>query len=91
VSARWNSDIFQIWNMDSSLKENATVMEKVDEILKGVQIQSPFYKGKIQCLLLINLFTGARVQMKEHCNSYHFPLFGRMMIIAHKDHDHFKM
>ncbi|KAF9115063.1 Eukaryotic translation initiation factor 4E type 3 [Mortierella sp. AM989] len=45
VSARWNSDIFQIWNMDSSLKENATVMDKVAEILKGVQIQSPFYKA----------------------------------------------
>ncbi|KAG0365682.1 translation initiation factor eIF 4e-like domain-containing protein [Gamsiella multidivaricata] len=45
VSARWSSDIFQIWNMDSSLKENATVMDKVGEILKGVQIQSPFYKA----------------------------------------------
>ncbi|KAF9943865.1 Eukaryotic translation initiation factor 4E type 3, partial [Mortierella alpina] len=45
VSARWNSDIFQIWNMDSSLKENSTVMDKVSEILKGVQIQSPFYKA----------------------------------------------
>ncbi|KAG0322442.1 Eukaryotic translation initiation factor 4E type 3 [Dissophora globulifera] len=45
VSARWNSDIFQIWNMDSSLKENATVMDKVNEILKGVQLQSPFYKA----------------------------------------------
>ncbi|KAG0005862.1 Eukaryotic translation initiation factor 4E type 3 [Entomortierella chlamydospora] len=45
VSARWNSDIFQIWNMDSSLKENATVMDKVAEILKGVQIQAPFYKA----------------------------------------------
>lgn len=45
VSARWNSDIFQIWNMNSALKENSTVMEKVIEILKGVEIQSPFYKA----------------------------------------------
>ncbi|KAG0322449.1 Eukaryotic translation initiation factor 4E type 3 [Podila horticola] len=45
VSARWNSDIFQIWNMNSALKENSTVMEKVTEILKGVEIQSPFYKA----------------------------------------------
>ncbi|KAG0016464.1 Eukaryotic translation initiation factor 4E type 3 [Podila clonocystis] len=45
VSARWNSDIFQIWNMNSALKENSTVMEKVAEILKGVDIQSPFYKA----------------------------------------------
>ncbi|KAF9922859.1 Eukaryotic translation initiation factor 4E type 3 [Linnemannia zychae] len=45
VSARWNSDIFQIWNMDSSLKESSTVMEKVKEILKDIQIQSPFYKA----------------------------------------------
>lgn len=48
VSARWNSDIFQIWNMNSALKENSTVMEKVAEILKGVEIQSPFYKGNKQ-------------------------------------------
>ncbi|KAF9140516.1 DEAH-box ATP-dependent RNA helicase prp22 [Mortierella sp. GBA39] len=51
VSARWNSDIFQIWNMDSSLKESSTVMDKVAAILanidslKDVEIQSPFYKA----------------------------------------------
>lgn len=51
VSARWNSDIFQIWNMDSSLKESSAVMDKVIAILanvdslKDVEIQSPFYKG----------------------------------------------
>ncbi|KAK3842208.1 MAG: translation initiation factor eIF 4e-like domain-containing protein [Linnemannia gamsii] len=51
VSARWNSDIFQIWNMNSSLKENSAVMEKVAvilanvESLKDVEIQSPFYKA----------------------------------------------
>ncbi|KAF9579143.1 hypothetical protein BGW38_004726, partial [Lunasporangiospora selenospora] len=45
VSARWNSDIFQIWNMDSSKRENGRVMQKVTEILKDVQIQSPFYKA----------------------------------------------
>ncbi|KAG0234552.1 Eukaryotic translation initiation factor 4E type 3 [Actinomortierella wolfii] len=45
VSARWNSDIFQIWNKDSSLKDQSTVMEKVKEILKGIELQSPFYKA----------------------------------------------
>ncbi|KAG0071886.1 Eukaryotic translation initiation factor 4E type 3 [Linnemannia elongata] len=51
VSARWNSDIFQIWNMDSSLKESSAVMDKVIAILanvdslKDVEIQSPFYKA----------------------------------------------
>ena len=51
VSARWNSDIFQIWNMDSSLKESSAVMDKITAILanvdslKDVEIQSPFYKG----------------------------------------------
>ncbi|KAG0050824.1 DEAH-box ATP-dependent RNA helicase prp22 [Gryganskiella cystojenkinii] len=46
VSARWNSDIFQIWNLQSSLREeNNTVMEKVAEILRGIEIQSPFYKA----------------------------------------------
>ncbi|KAG0219893.1 DEAH-box ATP-dependent RNA helicase prp22 [Mortierella sp. NVP41] len=51
VSARWSSDIFQIWNMNSSLKENSTVMDKVTQILasvdslKDVEIQSPFYKA----------------------------------------------
>ena len=52
VSARWNSDIFQIWNMNSALKENTTVMKKVAEILKGVEIQSPFYKGMFTSSLL---------------------------------------
>ncbi|KAG0220935.1 eukaryotic translation initiation factor 4E member 3-like protein [Mortierella sp. GBAus27b] len=45
VSARWNSHIFQIWNMDSSKKDGATVMDKVLEILKDIPIQSPFYKA----------------------------------------------
>ncbi|KAG0058026.1 hypothetical protein BGZ90_005194 [Linnemannia elongata] len=51
VSARWNSDIFQIWNMASSLKESSAVMDKVTAILanvdslKDVEIQSPFYKA----------------------------------------------
>ncbi|KAF9979961.1 Eukaryotic translation initiation factor 4E type 3 [Modicella reniformis] len=46
VSARWNSHIFQIWNKDSSLKDNATVMDKVAEILKDIEIQCPtFYKA----------------------------------------------
>ncbi|KAF9978396.1 Eukaryotic translation initiation factor 4E type 3 [Actinomortierella ambigua] len=45
VSARWNSDIFQIWNKDSSLKDQSTVMVKVKEILKGIELQSPFYKA----------------------------------------------
>ncbi|KAK3818596.1 MAG: eukaryotic translation initiation factor 4E member 3-like protein [Benniella sp.] len=48
VSARWNSHIFQIWNMESSLKDNATVMTKVEQILsrfEGIEIISPFYKA----------------------------------------------
>ncbi|KAG0346268.1 hypothetical protein BG004_002021, partial [Podila humilis] len=45
VSSRWNSDIFQIWNVNSSLKDNSSVMEKVAEILKNVEITSPFYKA----------------------------------------------
>ncbi|GJJ73071.1 translation initiation factor 4E [Entomortierella parvispora] len=46
VSSRWSSDIFQIWNLQSSLKEeNNTVMEKVAMILKGIEIQAPFYKA----------------------------------------------
>lgn len=56
VSARWNSDIFQIWNMDSSLKESSAVMDKVAAILanveslKDVEIQSSFYKGKMHIM-----------------------------------------
>ena len=50
VSSRWNSDLFQIWNLRSNLKEeNNTVMEKVASILKGIEIQAPFYKGNVLC------------------------------------------
>ncbi|KAF9908336.1 DEAH-box ATP-dependent RNA helicase prp22 [Linnemannia zychae] len=52
VSARWSSDIFQIWNKDSSLKDNSAIMDKVKTIfanvesLKNVVIEPPFYKGE---------------------------------------------
>ncbi|KAF9129661.1 DEAH-box ATP-dependent RNA helicase prp22 [Mortierella sp. 14UC] len=37
VSARWSSDIFQIWNKDSSLKDNSAIMDKVKAILANVE------------------------------------------------------
>ncbi|KAF9919236.1 hypothetical protein FBU30_011093 [Linnemannia zychae] len=51
VSGRWSTDIFHIWNKESSLKDNSAVMEKVTDImgsidsLKEVKIQSPYYKA----------------------------------------------
>ncbi|KAF9412019.1 Eukaryotic translation initiation factor 4E type 3 [Podila epigama] len=45
VSARWNSDIFQIWNMNLSAKDDSAVMKKVTEILQGIELQAPFYKA----------------------------------------------
>jgi len=49
--------------MDSSLKENSTVMEKVAEILKGVQIQSPFYKGMSLYVYNLNCVDGMVIQL----------------------------
>lgn len=94
VSARWNSHIFQIWNMESSLKDNATVMTKVEQILgrfEGIEIISPFYKGtpgncqfsrSIRCPFCFIAWT---------TNKRLFPSSLPVPFIAHKDHDNFNM
>jgi hypothetical protein len=96
VSARWNSDIFQIWNMDSSLKESSTVMDKVTAILanvdslKDVEIQSSFYKGNIYVRTgLLEPVNGCTRCSCVKC-AVSLTLYScRFVFIAHKDHDHF--
>ncbi|CAG8468204.1 10541_t:CDS:2 [Diversispora eburnea] len=45
VSSRYNSDIFTIWNKNSSANEKATVIEKLKETLNPIELQSPYYKA----------------------------------------------
>ncbi|CAG8729324.1 10030_t:CDS:2 [Cetraspora pellucida] len=45
VSSRYNSDIFNIWNKNSSVNEEAKIMEKIKEALGPIDLQSPYYKA----------------------------------------------
>ena len=45
VSVRERDDIIQIWNRDSRLSENSTILEKVKQLLPDVQFFTVFYKG----------------------------------------------
>jgi hypothetical protein len=45
VSVRERDDIIQIWNRDSRLSENSTILEKVKQLLPDVQFFTVFYKA----------------------------------------------
>ncbi|CAG8682359.1 11685_t:CDS:2 [Dentiscutata erythropus] len=45
VSSRYNSDIFNIWNKNSAVNEEAKIMEKIKETLGSIELQSPYYKA----------------------------------------------
>ncbi|CAG8549037.1 9981_t:CDS:2, partial [Racocetra fulgida] len=51
VSSRYNSDIFNIWNKNSAVNEEAKIMEKIKEALGPIDLQSPYYKGKNNLVL----------------------------------------
>ncbi|CAG8684572.1 11024_t:CDS:2, partial [Gigaspora rosea] len=45
VSSRYNSDIFNIWNKNSAVSEEAKIMEKIKDALASIELQSPYYKA----------------------------------------------
>ncbi|XP_022248554.1 eukaryotic translation initiation factor 4E type 3-like isoform X2 [Limulus polyphemus] len=44
ISVRDKDDLIQIWNIDSSLAEEASVLNKVHQLLPDVSFQAEFYK-----------------------------------------------
>lgn len=44
VSVRDRDDVLQIWNTQSSLSEQATVLSKIQELLPKVTFLTTFYK-----------------------------------------------
>ena len=46
VSVRDRDDIIQLWNTDSGLAEQSTIIDKVKELLPAITFSAIFYKGK---------------------------------------------
>jgi hypothetical protein len=46
VGSRWNSDIIQIWNVNSDCAAQSNIMEVVQKALPTVKFQASYYKGK---------------------------------------------
>jgi hypothetical protein len=45
VGSRYSSDIFTIWNKNALVHEQSHVLERLTQVLKEVELQSPYYKG----------------------------------------------
>jgi hypothetical protein len=45
ISVRERDDIIQIWNTQALLQEEATVIDKVKELLPDINFPAIFYKG----------------------------------------------
>ena len=45
VSIRERDDVIQIWNTNSLLHEQSTIVEKVKELLPSISFSAIFYKG----------------------------------------------
>jgi len=45
VSRREKDDVIQIWNLDQNYKSEATICEKLEELVPDVKFSVKFYKG----------------------------------------------
>lgn len=53
VSVRDRDDLLQIWNYESSLTNQATVMKKVHSLVPDVVFSAEFYKRKYHLLVWV--------------------------------------
>ena len=46
VSRREKDDVIQIWNLDQNFQSQATVVNKLQELVPDIKFSVVFYKGK---------------------------------------------